>query len=283
MRLHDRVAAVAAIARWNLRLLLRSRLFWLVTALGGFNFLLHFALIYLKAQVAVEQPFMAAMLDGLQTTGTGEAYRRFLGLQFRAVFLVLAFAGVLVLVGDHRSGGLVFYLSRPIGRSDYLLGKLATLATVTGALTLVPALILWGAYGLFSNSMLYYWTNLHLAAAIVAYALLIMLVSGLLALTVADLTRSGTAYVVGWCVAFLVLPVVGRLLQSVTDDSRWRLLSVWTVVRRVGAACFTALSDEAADGEPPFSLAAALLVLAVLTAACVWSVLHRLRPVEIVR
>jgi hypothetical protein len=44
---------------------------------------------------------------------------------------------------DLRAKAWLVYFTRPLGRTDYILGKVLTLAAIVGLVTLVPALVLW--------------------------------------------------------------------------------------------------------------------------------------------
>lgn len=268
-----------AICRWNLRLILRRKLFWLLLSLGLMHFLLFFSLIYAKAQIQVQNPGMARFLERFLVTGSGEAYRDFLNGQSQAVMILLAYAGILLISSDFQLGGLVFYLSKPIGKSQYLLGKAMTLWTLIGMLTLVPALILFAAYGLFANSPAYWWENPRIIAGIFGYSLVVMTTLSLVTMAVAAVCRSSTSFVTTWTAIFLLLRIVSELLRRVFDTPHWRLLNLWRSIRILGDLCFGELTFR---GEWNHSLYAGGVVVAVCIASW-WILIRRVQPVEIVQ
>src|SRR5262245_61380279 len=114
------------IVRTGLAMILRRKLFWGLIGLGLVNFLFHFAFIYLKATLAVQNKAVAGFLDNYRVTGTGQAYADFMTAQASITALLLAFAGSILIGNDYRQGGLTFYLSRRIDRRQYVAGKLLT-------------------------------------------------------------------------------------------------------------------------------------------------------------
>ena len=57
--------------------------------------------------------------------------------------IVLALAGAVLVGNDFRWGGLPFYLSKPLTRWHYLLGKCLAVAVFVNLMTTVPALVLY--------------------------------------------------------------------------------------------------------------------------------------------
>lgn len=274
----SRWRASLAICRWNLRLIMRHRTFWLIVALGLMHFLLHFALIYTKAQVIVQQPRVAKFLDRYLVTGDGNAYREFLTMQSRAVILLLAYAGVVLVGSDFRMGGISFYLSKPIGKLQYVFGKLLALWTIVGVLTLVPALVLFAEYGLFSDSIRYWSENPRIFVGIVGYSLLLMIVPSFLLLAVGAVCRRAAPLVMVWLTLFLVLPALGELLRTIFDSRGWRLINLWQTMRMLGELAFGVIRFQSERG---YVGAAAVILLAVCglsIAVLSW----RLRAVEVV-
>lgn len=268
-----------AICRWNLRLILRRKLFWLLLSLGMMHFLFFFALIYTKAQIEVQNPSMARFMERFLVTGTGDAYRDFLNGQSQAVMILLAYAGVVLIGSDFHLGGLAFYLSRPISKTQYLLGKAMTLWVLICMLTLVPALILFAAYGLFSNSLDYWWDNPRIVVGIVGYSLVVMSTLSLLTMSIAAVCRRSASFVTVWIAIFLLLSVISELLRRVFDSPHWRLLNLWRSIRMLGDLCF---GNVTFSGEWSHTHFAAAIVVAVSLVA--WMILVRkVQPVEIVQ
>ena len=65
--------SVWAIFRSNIRMILRYRVFWGIMVLSMLHFLVHYVLIYVKAQIALQGGWFAEVIDRFQVTGNGEA------------------------------------------------------------------------------------------------------------------------------------------------------------------------------------------------------------------
>lgn len=268
---------VWAVCRWNLRIIFRQKLFWALVVLGMLHFLVHYVLIYIKAQISIESPAFARFIDNYQVTGSGAAYRAFLEGQSRAVLILLAYAGVVLVAADFRSGGIAFYLSKPIGKLEYVLGKLLALWLIVGLLTVVPALVLYLEYGFFSSSTQYWRDNPRIVLGIVGYSTLLMTIPSLLLLAVGAVCRRGAPLVMVWCSIFLVLPAFGGLLRQVFQSQYWLLVNLWRNLRLLGEFYFDA-RDPLGD---PFVIVAGLLTIGV-AAGSMMILDRRLRAVEVV-
>ena len=70
------------------------------------------------------------LADRLKLNGSAETYRNFIHYQGYMVMIVLALAGSVLVGNDFRYGSLPFYLSKPLRRWHYLLGKGLAVAVV---------------------------------------------------------------------------------------------------------------------------------------------------------
>src|SRR3954465_14153318 len=81
---------------------------------------------------------------------------------------VRALAGSILVGNDLRFDSLGFYLSKPLSRWHYLLGKGMAVAVFINLLTTLPALALFVQYGLV-ESWDYFFDSGHLALGILGY------------------------------------------------------------------------------------------------------------------
>ena len=120
----------------------------------------------------------------------GRMFGEFLNQQIGFTVLLAIFGGAGLVANDLRTGAILVYLSRPLTRRDYVLGKLGVLLALNLAVTLVPGLLLYlVALGLAPDQFAK-WSLLWIGPAIVLHSLVISLVMGLLALAVSALSRS---------------------------------------------------------------------------------------------
>jgi ABC-2 type transport system permease protein len=79
--------------------------------------------------------------DGLVNVN-GEFFTVYLGTQGALSFILTAFIGPGLISRDLSNGALTLYLSRPLSRSEYVIGKMAALAITLSWITWVPGLVL---------------------------------------------------------------------------------------------------------------------------------------------
>ncbi len=269
------------IARTGLLLVLRRKIFWGLLALGLLNFLFVFATIYLKAQVAAQNPALSRFVNRVlsSVTGSGETYRDFMFAQGTVTVLLLALAGAMLVGDDLRQGGLAFYLSRRMTRFHYVVGKLLSIGLLVALTTTVPALILFIEYGLLSNSTAYFRENLGILRGILGYGLILSVTLSLLLFAMASWLRKTVPLVMGWTCLFVLVPALAALLRRVFDDRKWMLLMLWRDIRLLGTWCFGGIDS---DREQQL-LAPAAVIVAVVCLLSIIAFIPRIRAARVVQ
>jgi ABC-2 type transport system permease protein len=118
----------------------------------------------------------------------GPLFMNFLGFQFVLAGILTAFIGPTLVAPDLVNGALSLYMSRPFSRAEYILGKGSVLATLMGAITLLPALLMFAVQ---SSLMGWGWMldNFYLANASFFICLVAISVLTVLALAMSALVR----------------------------------------------------------------------------------------------
>ena len=132
------------ITRYGLRDILASRLF-----LAFFAFCFAWPLVCLVAlymrynaeALALFNISATDLLDFVQVN-TWFFQDLFLRQQLYLAFIVVLVVGPSLVSADFRNRAMPLYLSRPLTRTDYVLGKLMVLAVLISAITWVPGLLL---------------------------------------------------------------------------------------------------------------------------------------------
>ena len=146
-----------AMARASVRLLMRRRLFWGLFALAALVFLFYFFAQYLAVWIPqmassdtvrvgvipIKVNDLTKLLERLNLNGTAHTFGNFFWFQGYVLIIVLALTGSVLVGNDFFHGSLPFYLSKPIGRWHYVLGKCLAIGFVVNLLTTFPALLLW--------------------------------------------------------------------------------------------------------------------------------------------
>lgn len=246
-------------------------------ALGLVNFLFNFSIIYMKAVLSQQNEQIARFVDSYQVTGTGGAFLEFMEYQATITTLLLAFAGSTLIGSDYQRGGLVFYLSRRIDRRHYIAGKLLAVMMVVTLITTVPALILFGQYGVMSSSLAYFRENYRIALGILGYGAVLAIAQSLILFAIAACFPRTVPLVMTWLGLFALMEILAEALRSINGNRWWLLLSLWDDMGRVGRWCF------GVELKRPPSAEWSLAVLAGVCVVCLAIVLWRVRAVEVVK
>jgi ABC-2 type transport system permease protein len=118
----------------------------------------------------------------------GSFFINFLTFQSVLAGILTAFIAPTLIAPDLVNGALSLYLSRPFSRAEYLLGKGSVIATLTGAITLLPTMLMFGVQ---SSLVGWKWMvdNLYLANATLLTSLILIAVLTLLGLAMSALVR----------------------------------------------------------------------------------------------
>jgi ABC-2 type transport system permease protein len=173
-----------ALARSSARLLLKRRSFLLLLALSWSPAVVRAAQIYVARQFPQAPDFF---------TVSAATWREFLGgqVQFLPVVLVSLYTGASAIASDVASGALVVFLSKPVSRFDYVLGRLMPVAAAIAFITLVPALALLLLQVSLAPGLDWISEAPHLPLSIVGYSLFLSLYFSITVLAVSSLCRSG--------------------------------------------------------------------------------------------
>lgn len=312
-QLRGSAAGVWPIARVSLWMIFRRKLFWALYALALFVFLMFFFGQYMLAWaqsqagdntvlVGFVRAKPAALIDLLRDimklNGSGETYRNFFWWQGYMVMIVLAMAGSILVGNDFQFGSLPFYLSKPLGRRHYLLGKFLAVGVFVNLMTTVPALILFVQYGLLDSWDYFRGNGVpvqlgRLAAfelpvnplllGILAYGLVLTVCLSLLLLATATWLRRTVPMVMAWTTLFIFMRLLASaLVDGLHYDARWRLIDLWNDTYLIGNALLGVAHSSIRPAPQPVTTDA-FLVLGVVCFLCLTYLSLRIRAVEIVR
>lgn len=183
---------------------------------------------------------------------------------------------------DFAHGSLPFYLSKPIGRWHYLLGKCLAIGVVINLLTTAPAMILWVEAGVLSDWQSYYLDHFTLLLGIIGYGATLTVVLSLLTVATAVLVRRTVPMAMIWMGLFVLLPMLSRWLVETFKDERWRLFDLWNNLYLCGLFCLNA-DPATIRPQPQPAYWEAWLATAAVVAACVLYLRKRIQAVEIVQ
>lgn len=289
------------IARASLALLFRRWLFWVVyvvTALPAFLFFFFVTYLFVWAESQgdsnearmgglgrVAPKLVADFAKRLQMDGGAETYRNFMSYEAWPVMILLALAGALLIGNDVRHNSMAFYLSKPISRWDYVVGKGIAVAVVVNLITTLPALLLWLEYG-FVKQKEYFLDQLvekaDLLVGILAYGAVLTVSLTSLLLAAATWLRKTVPLIMAWVILFVFAASLGNALTSLGWGSGWRLFDLWNDTFLVGNACL-GLDPTQINPQPQPDWQPAALTLIGVVVLCLSYLVWRIRGVEVVR
>jgi len=294
--LNPPVYASWAMARSSLRLLFRRKIFWALYALALMIFFFFFygqyLVVWIQMQTASQTVNFGAMpvkmseltkfLDKLNLNGSPHTFGNFIWFEGYVAMIVLALAGAVLVGNDFQYGSLPFYLSKPIGRRHYVLGKMLGIGAFINLLTTIPALLLFIQAGLLNDWQSYYIDNYLLLLGILGYGLLLTVVLSLLLVATAVWVRRTVPLIMIWSGLFVLCHRVANFLVEVQNLSPlWRLIDLWNNLYLVGLWLMRADPEAVKLGPQPEPWQAAL----VLAGVCIGSMLYlrkRIQAIEIV-
>jgi ABC-type transport system involved in multi-copper enzyme maturation permease subunit len=260
------------ITREALRLLFARRAFLVLSIVAWIPALGFILYVYGVSRVAAANPDVTriAPLDG----------RIFLWLYFAqtlAAFVVTTFSAAGLVASDRRSGAMVLYLSRPLTRRDYMIGKLAVPLLLNLALTVGPGLLVYAVALGIAPDTLRATGFAALLPGVVAYGAAIAVATSVLGVGISAASRSARVAGLSFFAVALGLEPIATIARALSGSPRAGLISVRACLEALGASLLGVSAPPAA----PRPLEAAL-VLGLAAAACLLVFRSRVRAVEIV-
>lgn len=271
----------SVLSRYGLSTLFASRAFTAYTVLCGVPFLVWATFIYVVHNSAV-QSLLNVQFGKTPPINSG-TFMTFMGVQAFLSFILAAWAAPPAISKDFANNAVQLYLSRPISRAEYLVGKVSSLAGLLSFTTWIPALVLWVVQAQLQGNG-WGWENLWLAGAIIIAGLLWIAVISLLSMALAVWVRwriAATALIVA---IPLLLPGLGEAFNLVLRVSWGKLLSLPHLISVIWAELFRLPGRErhiqGFDAVPLWSAWAMLLGVCVF---CIWILHQRLQAREVER
>ena len=254
------------IARTHMMSSVRYRWFIVVLVVGWVPFVVRAVQIYFASTNAQVAELLAT---------TPDTFREFLSQQRLFVFLVIIMQSGLI-ADDRRTNALQLYLSKPLTRVEYILGKLIPpLAFVLGV-TLLPAVVLLILQIVFAGSLAFLSANLFLMPAIVLFSLVQALLSAFAIVALSSLSKSRRFVAIMYAGIVFFTAAVYQVLRLITNSRRWAVISPGEMLDVIANAIFRA------RGEPAVPVVVAVLTIAVIIGLSMLILERRIRAVEVV-
>jgi ABC-type transport system involved in multi-copper enzyme maturation permease subunit len=207
---------------------------------------------------------------------TAETFRQFLGQQDIFVFFITVYVGAGLIANDRRANALQIYLSKPLTRAEYVLGKMAILVTFLLMVTWLPAILLLLVQVSFAGSLAFLKSNLYLfpAITVLSFVEAAMVSAAMLALS----SLSNNSRFVGILYAGLIFfsDALFGVLRAVTGESRLSWVSFGNNLAQIGDAIFRVPLRY----STPWPVSLLMVIALVVTSALILE--RRVRGVEVI-
>ena len=246
--------------------MIRKRIFLGLLLFAWFPFVVRAVQMYIAANYP-----QASML-----APTAQTFRQYLEQQDFFVFVITIYVGAGLIANDRRANALQIYLSKPLMRAEYILGKLAVLFAFLLLVTAIPALLLLLLQVMFAGNVTFVRNNLFLFPAITASTLLQVLLVSFTMLALSSLSKSARYVGILYAgITFFSTAVFG-VMYAITGSSTFSWISIGSNLTQVVDVIFRAKPRY----DTPWSVS--LLVIVGLVVVSISVLERRVRGVEVV-
>ncbi|MCX6551247.1 MAG: hypothetical protein NTY02_09635 [Acidobacteria bacterium] len=257
---------------------------WTVIAVAGIRtmlakrkFLGLLILAWLPFVVRAVQMYIAANFpQASMLAASAQTFREFLDQQGVFVFFITIFTGAGLIANDMRANALQIYLSKPLGRAEYIAGKFAVLAFFLLLVTLLPATMLLITQVVFAGNLTFLAANLFLLPAIVLYAGVEAVVLSVVMLALSSLSKSARFVGVMYAGVIFFTHALYGVVYVVTRNTRFSWMSLQASLQHLGDVIFRVPSRY--DTAPWVTV----LALVIMVGLAAFVLERRVRGVEVV-
>jgi ABC-2 type transport system permease protein len=191
--------------------------------------------------------------------------------------IILIFAGAGLIADDLKHNSLQLYLSRPLKRKDFFIGKISVLLFFLGILTLVPGLLLFIMKLVFAGSFQFFSQYPWLPLSILGFSVFLSIFFALYALFLSSLSTNRRYVAILIFGLYPFSDILFGIFFGIFRSPYFALLSIKNNIQQMAAFFF--------KQSPPYDISW-VYSAAVLTAICILAVLvlrSRVRGVEIIK
>jgi ABC-type transport system involved in multi-copper enzyme maturation permease subunit len=225
---------------------------------------------------AVQMYVAANFPQASMLAATPDTFRQFLEQQGIFTFFITIFTGAGLIANDLRANALQIYLSKPLGRFEYIAGKFAVLAFFLLLVTWVPATMLLVIQIVFAGNLAFLKANLFLLPAILVATYLETIVLCVVMLALSSLSKSARFVGIMYAGMMFFTHALYGVVFAVTRNSKFSWMSLQGNLQHLGDLAFRV--------EPRYDTPAwaTVLALLVIVAGSAYILERRVRGVEVV-
>lgn len=253
------------IAKMHVRTAVRSKPFLALLLAGAIRFIVYGVQVYITTVPGQSFITMSPQLFENFLSGAGNLL----------VFLItISQAGLIA--DDRRANALQLYLSKPLTRVEYVIGKLMPPMVWVLSITWLPAMLLLLLHILLTGSGSFLRQNLFLVPAITLVSFLRALLASFLILALSSMTKSRRFVSVMYAGLIFFSAALYQALRAITTSRAWAAISPSDMMDTITGWVFRNRTDL------PVPIAVALAVVLGLVVVSALILERRVRAVEVV-
>jgi ABC-type transport system involved in multi-copper enzyme maturation permease subunit len=225
---------------------------------------------------AVQMYISANFPQASMLAPTAETFRQFLEQQGVFTFFITIFTGAGLIANDLRANALQIYLSKPLGRFEYIAGKFAVLAFFLLLVTWLPATMLLIIQIVFAGNLEFVKANIFLLPAILVATGIETIVLSTVMLALSSLSKSARFVGIMYAGMVFFTHALYGVVFVVTRNTKFSWMSLQGNLQHLGDLVFRV--------PPRYDTPAwaTVLALVVIVAASAFVLERRVRGVEVV-
>jgi ABC-type transport system involved in multi-copper enzyme maturation permease subunit len=255
------------IAGEGIRAMMAKRAFLILLIVAWIPFVVRAVQIYIGANYPQAGAFVSV---------DPRTFRDFLDQQGAFIFFVTIYVGSGLIASDRRANALQIYLSKPLLRAEYIVGKLLILVSFLLSITLLPAVLLILLQVAFAGNVDFLKNNFYVVPAIVLASLVKVLVASFTMLALSSLSKSSRYVSLLYTGAIFFTEAMFNALRVITGSTRVAWISITANLKQVTDAMFR----QPTEYETPIIVC--VLVLLALVVVSISVLERRVKGVEVV-
>src|SRR5688500_9957047 len=164
-------------------------------------------------------------------------FRTFLEVQGGFAFILTVLVAPPLISRDLSNNALPLYLSRPLSRTEYVLGKMTVVAFLLSLVTWIPGLILFFFQASLAGPT-WLWANLWMIGAIFLGSMVWIILLSLLALAVSSLVKWRVVASGALLGMFFVPSAFGQIINQLFLTRAGHLISMWATMNSIWRGLF---------------------------------------------
>jgi ABC-2 type transport system permease protein len=284
------------IPRYALREVFKSKLFTTIFILCFIYPLIATILVYLHHNVNALALLQINVRELLPIDAS--FFRTFIEVQGGFSFILTVLVAPPLISRDLSNNALPLYLSRPLSRAEYVLGKMGVVVFLLSLVTWVPGVLIFFFQASLAG-LTWLWANLWMLGAIFAGSMAWIILLSLIALSISALVKWRVVASGAMLGLFFVPSAFGAIVNEIFLTRSGNLISLWATMNNIWRGLFGLFERRAGSiqgrvttpiydnelmdivlMEPP--LWASWLVVALVCAVCVWLLTRKVRAYEVI-